>query len=107
MPRKAKSSSKKTAPPARSPENRENQLIDLAYSLVEERLRNGTASAQETVHFLRLGTTRARLEQQKVETETELLKAKQKMIESAEHTSAIYQEAIDAMKRYSGHTEDD
>lgn len=106
MPRKTTSSSKKTAPPAMSPENRENQLIDLAYTLVEERLRNGTASAQETVHFLRLGTTRARLEQQKVETETELLKAKQKMIESAEHTSAIYQEAIDAMKRYSGHLDD-
>ena len=40
--------------PALSPETRENQLISLAYDLVEERLLNGTATSQETTYFLKL-----------------------------------------------------
>lgn len=32
-------------------EERENELTNLAYDLVEQRLRDGTATAAETVHF--------------------------------------------------------
>lgn len=35
----------------RTPEGRENRLISMALDLAEERLRNGTATAQEVVHF--------------------------------------------------------
>lgn len=97
----------KTPPPAKTPENRENQLIELAYDLVEKRLREGTASAQETVHFLKLGNTRAQLEKQKLEAETRLLTEKQEALESAKQVGELYQQAIDAMKRYGGHSEEE
>ena len=51
------------------PEQRENQLIALAFDLVEDRLRNKTASAQETTHFLKLATEKERLERERLENE--------------------------------------
>ena len=48
--------------PALTPEARENQLISLAIDLVEQRLIDGTASAQETTHFLKLASRKAKLE---------------------------------------------
>ena len=42
--------------PALHPENREMQLTALAYDAAEQRLRDGTASAQEIVYFLKLGS---------------------------------------------------
>ena len=92
----------KTSPPARSTENRENQLIEKAYIVAEERLNNGTASAQEIVHFLRLGTARAELEKQKLEAEASLLTAKQEAVEAAKRSEEKYQEVIDAIRVYSG-----
>lgn len=52
------SSSPRKIRPAISPEARDNQLIALAYNLVEKRLLEGTASSQETTHFLKLGSAR-------------------------------------------------
>ena len=40
---------------ALDPDAREQQLIAKAYNLVEKRLDEGTASSQETTHFLKLG----------------------------------------------------
>lgn len=90
------------SPPARIPENREKQLIEKAYMVAEERLNNGTASAQEIVHFLKLGTVRAELEKQKLEAEAKLIAAKQEAVESAKRSELKYQEAIDAFKLYNG-----
>lgn len=88
--------------PAITPEARENQMIALAMDLVEERLRNGTASSQETTHFLKLGTEKERLERQKLEKENELLKAKAEAIKSSERSELLFAEAIRAFKGYSG-----
>lgn len=96
------SSDIKKGRPALTPEARENQLISLAIDLVEERLRNGTASSQETTHFLRLGSTSARLEKEKLRLETELVKAKTSQINSAESSEKLYSEAIKAFQKYSG-----
>lgn len=93
--------------PALTPEARENQLIALAVDLVEERLRNGTASSQETTHYLKLGSPKARLEKEKLEREVELLRAKTEALESAKHIEQLYTEAITAMRRYSGHGDSD
>ena len=68
--------------PALTPEARENQLIALAVDLVEQRLLDGTASSQETTHFLKLGSMRNRLEMEKLEEENRLLKAKTESIQS-------------------------
>lgn len=88
--------------PARTPEQRENQLIDLAYDVVEQRLRDGTATSQETTHFLRLGTAKAKLELKELEEDIRLKAAKTEAIESAKKIEGLYAEAMNAMRKYSG-----
>ncbi len=90
--------------PAESVEDRENQLISAAVDLAERQLLEGTASSQVIVHYLRLGSTKERLEKQKLETENELLKAKIKTLESMERQEELYANAIKAMSIYSGNS---
>lgn len=92
--------------PASTPEGREHQLISMAMDLAEQRLRDGTASAQEVTHFLRLGSANARLEMKKLEQENRLLEAKIEALESQKHTEALYAEALRAMRTYSGQAQD-
>lgn len=92
--------------PAITPEGREQQMISLAMDLVEERLRNGTASSQETTHFLKLGSTRNQLEIEKLKKETSLLEAKQASLESSARMEKLYSDAMAAMKTYSGQDDD-
>ena len=102
--KKVKSSSEpvKKIRPALTPEARENQMISLAMDLVEQRLLNGTASSQETTHFLKLGTAKEKLEREKLEMENELIKARTEAIQSGQRMEELYEEAIKAMKNYSG-----
>ena len=88
--------------PALSPEARENQLISLAVDLVEQRLLDGTASSQETTHFLKLGSSKNRLELEKLEEENKLLRAKTENLQSQKKTEEMFVEAINAFRRYSG-----
>ena len=92
--------------PAITPEGREQQMISLAMDLVEQRLRDGTASSQETTHFLKLGSTKNQLEVEKLKQETELLKAKQANLESSARMEKLYSDAMEAMKTYSGQNDD-
>ena len=93
--------------PALTPEARENQMIALAVDLAEQQLRDGTASSQVITHFLKLGSTNARLEKEKLEEENKLLKAKTEALQSAKKVEELYAEAISAMKRYSGRGDSD
>lgn len=93
--------------PALSQENRENQMISLAEDLAEEQLRNGTASSQVITHYLRLGTTLAKLEKAKLEEENKLLRAKTKALEDQKEIKVLYADALKAMRRYSGQEEVD
>ena len=102
MARVKESSSKKKIRPALSPESRENQLISLAVDLAEKQLLEGTASSQVITHFLKLGTTKTELEKEKLRNETQLMQAKTENLESAKNIEAMYKEAIDAMRDYSG-----
>ena len=78
------------AHPARSPEARENQLISLAYDLVEARLRNGTATSAETVAILRLGTQKERLERELNQKKIALMEAKTEALQSAKRVEELY-----------------
>ena len=71
-------------PPAKTPEGREQQMISLAVDLAEEQLRNGTASSQVIVHYLKLASTREKLEQEKIRHENAMLEAKTKAYENSE-----------------------
>jgi len=90
-------------PPATTPEARENQVIAKAFDLAEKRIQEGTASAQEIVHFLKLGSTREQLEQRRLETDIRLAEAKVESMGDAKKNEALYQEALNAMRAYSGH----
>lgn len=92
--------------PAITPEGREQQMISLAMDLVEQRLRDGTASSQETTHFLKLGSIRNQLEIKKLEKETELLAVKKESLESSARMEKLYSDAMEAMKTYSGRDDD-
>ena len=100
--KQVENSPRKRRAPASTPEARQQQLISLAVDCVEERMRNGTASAQEYVHFLRLATTKQQLELEKIRSENELLKAKKEALESAKRTEEMYTKAIAAMRSYTG-----
>lgn len=93
--------------PARSPEARESQLIAMAYDLVEQRLRDGSATSQETTHFLRAGSTQHRLEMEKLRSENEALKAKTEALQSAKRVEELYSNALEAMRHYGGGSGDD
>lgn len=88
--------------PAITPEARENQLISLAVDLAEQQLREGTASSQVITHYLKLGSTREKLERERLEEENKLLKAKTKAIEDQGEYKELVAEAIKAMRNYSG-----
>jgi hypothetical protein len=104
--RKDNSESKSTRPPSTTLEGRENQMISLAVDLAEKQLREGTASAQVINHYLRLGTTREKLEQQKLQKENELLQIRADAIASAARIEELYSVAITAMRSYAGHEEE-
>lgn len=89
-------------PPATTLEGREDQLIAAAMDLVEKRIHEGTASAQETVHFLRLGSVRNQLEQDKLRHENEVLKTRVKEMESRRSSEELYERALNAMRGYQG-----
>ena len=89
-------------PPAKSDESRENQLISMAVDLAEKQIQEGTASSQVICHFLKLGTTKTRLEKEKLENENNLLKAKVENLKSQREVEELYKNALAAMKSYSG-----
>src|SRR6187549_3694547 len=89
-------------PPATTPEARENQLIALAVDRAEQQLMDGTASAQVITHYLKLGSSRELLEQERLRHENELTQAKIDMMASQQQTEQRYAEALAAMSAYSG-----
>jgi DNA-binding ferritin-like protein len=89
-------------PPAKTIEARENQLIALAVDLAEQQLANGKASSQVITHYLKLGSTKERLEKEILEKQKDLLQAKTDAIQSAKKVEELYKNALDAMRCYSG-----
>lgn len=88
--------------PSRTPEGRENQMIAKAVKLAEKQLTDGTASAQVISHYLKLGSTREQLEQQRLAQENELLKARVDQLASAKRIEELYETALNAMRTYAG-----
>lgn len=89
--------------PALTPEARENQMIALAVDLAEKQLMEGTASSQVITHYLKLGSTKERIEKEILEKQKELIAAKTENLKSAKRIEELYAEAINAMRRYGGH----
>lgn len=98
----ASSESLRKMRPALSPEARENQMISLAMDLAEQQLRDGTASSQLITEFVKRGSTKARIEQEILEEQKELIEAKTQSLRSAQRIEELYENALSAMKNYSG-----
>lgn len=96
---------KSTMRPALTPEAREGQLISLATDLAEQQLRDGTASSQVITHYLKLGSTRERLEHELKMKELELMQAKTEQIKSTQRSEELMKQAINAFRDYAGRGE--
>lgn len=97
-----KTTRKRSRPPARTIEGREEELIMEAYDEAERRILNGTASSQLILHFVKQGSKRERLEQESIVGRIELDRAKIKSLETDEQILEMYQAAIEAMTAYGG-----
>lgn len=93
---------RKRGQPAVTEESRENQLVSLAVDLAEKQLEAGTASSQVITHYLKLGSTRERLEQERLKRENELLNSKVELMASAKRVEELYETALNAMRLYAG-----
>jgi hypothetical protein len=104
--RRSDDSASESAPkrhrPATTVDAREAQLVELAYDLAERQIREGTASSQVVVQFLKLGSSRERLEQQKIRSDNEINMAKIEGMKASQRVEALYKEALDAMRSYAG-----
>ena len=89
--------------PALTPEARENQMIFLATELAEQQLRDGTASSQVITHFLKLGSSKEKLEHEILKEQKKLITAKTESLESSKRIEELYANAITAMREYGGH----
>ncbi len=93
--------------PAMSPEARENQLINLAVDEAERRLKNGTASSQIITVLLKLATTKAQLELEKLKSDISLQRAKEKEIEDKASGDELFKMAVSAFSSYRSAIPDD
>ena len=93
--------------PALTPESREDQLVALAINLAEKQMLEGTASAQVISHFLKIGSTKERIEKEILEEQKDLIKAKTEALKSEKRVEELYEEALNAMRRYSGQVVDE
>lgn len=110
MKRKESETKANTSRPVRtpmSPEAMEGQMISMAMDLARQQLQDGTASSQVITHFLKLGSTRERLETEILEKQRDLVAAKTEQLKSQKRVEELYANALQAMRRYSGGSDDE
>lgn len=101
------SDSPKKKRPALTPEAREKQMIALAVDRAEQQLIDGTASSSVIVHYLKLGSTKEKIEKEILERQKELIEEKTNALKSAKRIEELYTDALNAMKNYSGQRDED
>lgn len=93
--------------PALTPEAREDQLVGLAVNLAEKQLMEGTASSQVITHYLKIGSTKERIEKEILAEQKKLITAKTEALQSEKRVEELYETALKAMRKYSGQVKDD
>ena len=88
--------------PSMTPEARENLIISRAYDLAEQQIMAGTASSQVITHFLKLGTQMHKLELESQRQKIDNTKAKTETLRAAQASASQYEDALRAMRKYSG-----
>ena len=106
LPRSGDDRPRTRRPRAKTPEAREQQLVALAIDLAEKQIIEGRVSAQVLTHYLKLASEKEKLERAKLKQENELLKAKVEALASTARAEEIFEEALKAMRTYTGRDED-
>lgn len=94
-------------PPAKTPEERERQIISAAYDLAERQIAAGTVSSQVHSHFLKAGSTSERKDLEKKDQEIALLRSKVKQLAQIADQAEMYKAALLAMSSYQGKDPED
>lgn len=81
-------------------------MIAYAVDLAEQQLRDGTASSQVITHYLKLGSLNSKLEREILQEQKNLMRAKTESIQSGKRIEELYQNALNAMRTYSGNRGD-
>jgi hypothetical protein len=102
VPKKDANEPRRRRPPATTPEAREKQLIAMAMDLAEKQLLDGTASSQVISHYLKLGSTKEKLEKDILSKQKDLITAKTEAMQSQKNVEKLYKDALNAMRSYSG-----
>lgn len=89
---------------ARTLEAREQEITNQAYDLAEKQIREGTASSQVVTHFLKMGSTRELVEQERIRGQIEVDRVKAEQLEGQKRIEELYANAIEAFGRYSPST---
>lgn len=82
-------------------------MIALAFDLAKKRLLEGTATSSEIVHFLKLGSTREKQEQEMMKKKMAVMEAQVKEYESGEDVKKMMEEALQAFRGYKIDSEED
>jgi len=94
-------------PPATTLEGREDQLIAAAVNLIEKRIYEETASAQEVLWFAKQGSVRAREELAELKSKNQVLLARVVEMENRASSEELMERALKAFKGYRGDEEVD
>lgn len=81
---------------------RENRLIDLAYNLAEQRLKDGSASNQLVAQIIKSGMAKGEMEKALLDKQIKLTDAKYEAMVNPSSEEQRYLEALEAFKDYSG-----
>lgn len=99
--------SSRRRPPPKTDEEAELRLVSLAYQRAEELLESGKAPPSIVLHLLKLGSTRASYELEKMKNENMLLAAKTDSMESQARSEEKYDAVLDAIRLYTGVTDEE
>lgn len=91
--------------PMTEPQAREDQMIALAEKVAEEQMLNRTASSAVICHYLKLGSSKNKLELEALRQQNELSRVKTEAIRAQQEAEDLYMQAIKAFMGYSGRDE--
>lgn len=103
----AKEPPKRKEPTATNSHDREQQMIALADKFAEEAMLAGTASSQIVTEYLKRGSSRELLEQEKLANENLRIQAQIEQLKSTQRTEELMVEVLAAIKLYNGVDDDE
>lgn len=92
--------------PARTPEERESVLISKSLNLVERQIDDGTVSATVLAQYVKFGSSREKLEQERLRSDNAVLQKKLETMEAAIDVKNLMEDALNAFKGYTGESVD-